>query len=347
TSTEKETPPEKINLKFASYFPTAASQSKLLEDFCADINERTNGRVTIDFYGGGSLLGATKVYDGVMSKVADIGFTHVEYTRGRFPVMEMLDLPHGYPSAWVGSHVANDFYREFEPEEWEGAHILWFNTSPINELITAEKRVTTLEDVKGLTIRGPGHIGDVVKALGGTPKPIPLMEAYEALARGVIDASMTPIETLQSFNLADAAKYVTPCWQVGNLYTFYTVMNEDVWDSLPSDVQNTFDEVCKEYEEKAAKVWNETDTVGAEFAVEEKGVEFVELAPGEVEKWKKAVDPLIEGYVEELESQGHSADKLQRQLDFINERIEYWTNKQAEEGVMSMTGPDEIRLDME
>lgn len=345
TSPAEETPKKPIKLKFASYFPTAPPQSKLLEDFCADIEESTNGRVKIDFYGGGSLLKATKVYGGVMSEVADIGFSHIEYTMGRFPVTELLDLPHGYPSAWVGTHVANDFYREFTPKEWKDAHILWLNTSPVNELILANKAVRTLEDLKGLTIRAPGRIGKVIDALGATPKPVPLNETYEAMSRGVVDGSMTPIETLMSFRLGEVAKYVTLCWQIGNLYTFYTVMNKDVWDKLPSDIQDAFDQVCEEYEKKAAKVWNDVDTAGAKFA-KEQGVEFVNLAPEEVERWKDAVRPVINNYVEELEGQGFSSSKLQQQLDFIKERIAYWTDKQAEEGIKSVTGPEEIRIEI-
>ncbi len=210
----------KIRLRFASYFPTAAPQSKVLESFCRDVGKRTGGKVTVDFYGGGSLLKATKVYDGVLNGLADIGFSHIEYTRGRFPITEMLDLPIGYPSAWVGTHVANDFYEKFKPKEWNGVKVLWFNTCPPNQLILSKRPVYKLEDLKGLTVRGPGKIAEILKALGATPKPVPMNEVYEAMARNVVQGSMTPVETLFSFRLSDVARYVTLCWQVTNVYTF-------------------------------------------------------------------------------------------------------------------------------
>ncbi len=331
-----------IRLRFASYFPTAAAQSKLLEQFCADVQKRTNGQVKVDFYGGGSLLGPTKVYDGVVQGIADIGFSHIEYTVGRFPLTEILDLPHGWPSAWVASHVANDFYRKFKPEEWKDTHVLWFNTCPPNELILAKKPVYKLEDLKGLTVRGPGRVAEVLKALGATPKPVPMPEVYEAMARGIVDGCMTPVETLKAFRLADVAKYVTMCWGAANLYTFYVVMNKKTWDSLPPEVQKVFDELAAEYEEKAARVWNKVDFVGWEEG-REKGVTFIHLPADELRRWQKAVEPVTDAYLNKLAKAGYSRAKLEKMVSFIKERISYWTNKQIEMGIKSITGPEEIR----
>lgn len=331
-----------IRLKFASYFPTAASQSKLLEEFCRDVEKRTNGAVKVDFYGGEALLSATKIYDGVVQGIADIGFSHIEYTVGRFPLTEILDLPHGYPSAWVASRVANDFYRRFKPEEWKDVQPLWFNTSPPNELILARKPVYKLEDVKGLTVRGPGRVAEVLKALGAVPKPVPMPEVYEAMARGVVEGCMTPVETLKAFRLAEVAKYVTMCYEATNLYTFYVVMNKKVWDSLPAEVQKVFTDLSKEYEEKAAKVWNDVEFEGWE-AGKAKGVTFIYLPDDEMKRWKEAVQPTVEDYLKALEKAGHSRAKLNEMVSYIRERIQYWLGKQKELGIKSITGPKEIR----
>jgi TRAP-type C4-dicarboxylate transport system substrate-binding protein len=90
-----------IKLKFANYFPPPAPHSKICEDFIADLEKRTNGRVKVQYFAGGSLLKATNMYEGVVTGISDIGLAHVEYTPGRFPVTEVCDLPLGYPSGWV------------------------------------------------------------------------------------------------------------------------------------------------------------------------------------------------------------------------------------------------------
>ncbi|UCF85252.1 MAG: C4-dicarboxylate ABC transporter substrate-binding protein, partial [Desulfobacteraceae bacterium] len=154
-----------INLKVAMYFPPPSFQAKVLEEFCRDLEKRTGGGVKVDYYAGGSLLKAPKVFEGVVSGIADIGYSHVYYTAGRMPVTEAVGLPLGYPSAWVGSQVMNDFYQEFKPEEFDQVKVLWMNTTPPSAIATAKKPIRKLEDLKGLTIRAPGQAGEIIKAL--------------------------------------------------------------------------------------------------------------------------------------------------------------------------------------
>ncbi len=330
-------------LRFASYFPTAAPQSKLLERFCSDINKESKGKIKVEFFGGGSLLKATKVADGVAQGIADIGFSHVEYTRGRFPITEMLDLPLGFPSAWVGTHVANNFYEHFKPKEWNKYHILWLNTCPPNVIILAKKPVYKMSDLEGLTIRGPGRVGDILKRLGATPKPVPMNEIYEAMARGVVDGSMTPIETLRSFRLAEVSKYVTNCWQIGNVYTFYVVMNKKVWNRLSPSEKRIFNKVAREYKENAAQVWNKVDLEGLKFG-EKHNVKFIDLSSAEASRWIKAVKPVINNYIKEMEAKGYSKAKLDAMLRYIRKQIKLWTRRQAKKGIQSVTGPKSIRI---
>lgn len=68
--------------------------------------------------------------------------------------------------------MANDFYNKFKPKDFDNYHVLMLNTSPINVVQSLQKPVKTLEDVKGLKIRGMGGLGEIVKALGGTAIPV-------------------------------------------------------------------------------------------------------------------------------------------------------------------------------
>jgi len=74
-----------------------------LEEFCRELERRTDGRVKVDYFAGGSLLGAPAMFEGITTGVADIGFSHVYYTPSRMPVTEGAGLPLGYPSAWLRS----------------------------------------------------------------------------------------------------------------------------------------------------------------------------------------------------------------------------------------------------
>ncbi len=330
-----------IELKFCNYFPVPARQSKICEEFIKDLEARSGGQLKIRFYPAGTLLTAPKMYDGVVEGIADIGLSNIGYTFGRFRMTEVLDLPLGFPNAWVANHVANDFFKEFKPKEWDKIHMLSMHTSPVNVILSATKPVNKMEDLRGMTLRGLGFIAEVVSALGGTPRPIPTPEAYEAIQKRVIDGLMIPMETMRAFRYAEIAKYVTECWGIGQVYTFYLVMNKDAWNKLPANIQKIFNEYP--FEEKFATMWNEIDIDGKNYG-KEKGLQFIELPREEITKWKKAVEPVLDTYVKSMVGAGYLEKDTRELINFARMRIEYWTKKQKESGVKSSTGPSEVQV---
>ena len=108
----------------------------------------------------------------------------------------------------MSCHVVNDFYNEFKPKEWDDVQVLWMHACPPNVLIS-KKPIRKLEDLKGVTLRAPGRMGDTVRALGGTPRPTPMIETYDGIAKGVIDGVNTPFETLKTFRFAEVVGYTT------------------------------------------------------------------------------------------------------------------------------------------
>jgi TRAP-type C4-dicarboxylate transport system substrate-binding protein len=217
--------------------------------------------------------------------------------------------------------------------------MLSMHASPVNVVLSATKPVHTMEDLKGMTLRGLGYIAEVVSALGGTPRSIPMPESYEAVQKRVIDGLMIPMETLRAFRLAEVAKYVTECWQIGQVYTFYLVMNKEAWNKLPPNIQKIINEYP--FEEKLATMWNEIDIDGKKYGME-KGLKFFELSPQEVAKWKKAVEPVLDKYVKSMVTAGYKEKESRELINFIRMRTEHWTKKQIEIGIKSSTGPKEV-----
>ena len=329
-----------IRLKFANFFPPASAPSKICEKFIEDIEKRTDGRVKITYYAGGSLLKAPAMFMGVTEGAADIGFSHVFYTPGRMPVTEVCSLPLGYPNPWVGVHVINDFYDEFRPKEWDKVRVLWMHSSGVTILMT-KGPVRRLEDLKGVIIRAPGNIGKTIRALGGSPAPTTMGEAYDALSKGVIHGVYTGVMGLKDWRFAEVVDYTTLSWQIGSVFPFYVVMNESSWNKLPADVQQIFNKTIEEYKENFAVMWNEAEVGGKEFGLEH-GIEFLELSQEEAARWKEAVRPVIDEYVKEMVGKGFAENDVRHWISFLQERIEYWTKKQSELGIKSATGPKEL-----
>ena len=322
----------KIKLTYNNYFPPTHMASKVSAEWCKEIEKRTNGEVKIQHFAGGQLLQNDKVFDGVVQGIADIGFSNLAYTRGRFPEMEMCDLPLGMPSAWVSSHVVQEFFRKYQPKEFDKVKVIYFSACGPNLVGTTTKPVRVLEEMKGQTLRATGRIADTASALGATARPMGIGETYEAVKRNVISGVMLPLETYKGFRLGELLKYCTANWQVGNVYTFYAVMNKKKWDRLPENIKAVFEEVNAEFEEKIAQGWNQIDIAGSEF-FKSKGGQIIQLADDEAKRWNDAVKPVIDSYIKETSKKGVSAEELQARIEFIKATRDKFADIQNTKGI--------------
>ena len=122
---------------------------------------------------------APQVYEGIKNGITDIGYSHIEYTPGRFPrsappASFRWAIPAvGWPTRWPMISTTNS---PKTPRSGTTSRCLWMHSSPPNILITT-KPVRKMEDLKGMVIRAPGMVGKIVSALGATPAPTPVMES--------------------------------------------------------------------------------------------------------------------------------------------------------------------------
>ncbi len=325
---------EVIKLKAANYLPVTHKMSLLTGWFCDEVKNRTKGQVEITYHAGGTLLNPVKMYDGVVTGITDMGFSHVSYTRGRFPMMEIFELPLGFPSGWVATGVSSDFFDKYKPKEWNDVHVLYVtNPGPLVFLMVS-KSVKTLEELKGLKIRATGQMTEVIKALGAVPIPLEMPDCYDALRRAVIDGITVDLSTLKYWKFAEVIKYVTADWQLGSGYTFYFVMNKDKWNALPPDIQKIFTQVAFEAREKQAALWNEMDIEGRDV-FKAAGGQVVPISDAEAAKWIKAVEPVIGTYKKNMAAKGYKEADVDGWLKYIKGRIAYWSKEQKQKKVLA------------
>lgn len=321
-----------IKLKAANYLPVTHPMSLLTAWYCDEVKKRTNGRVEITYYPGGTLLNPVKMYDGVATGIADMGVSHISYTRGRFPVMEVFEQPHGFPSGWVSTQVTSDFYNKYQPKEWNEVEVLYINTSGPLVVLTVNKPVKTMEDLKGLKIRATGQMSDVVKALGAVPIPLAMPDVYDSLRRNVIDGVTVDLSTLKYWKFAEVIKSVTADWQLGTGYTFYFVINKKKWNALPDDIKKIMSQVALEAKEKQAAMWNDMDIEGRD-TFKAAGGQMFTLSDAEAAKWIKAVQPIFAEYKKAMVGKGFKAAEVDGWLSYIKERIAYWKAEEKKRGV--------------
>ena len=157
-----------VGLRWATFFPPAPPLYPMSQEWGSEIEKATGGAVKFTYFPGGTLLGGRELYDGVLKGTVDVAMNVFAYTRGRFPVMEALDLPLGYTTGTMASAVANDFFNKFKPKELAGVKMLYLHAHGAG-LLHSKKPVNKLEDMKGLKVRSTGTSAKVTQALGGVP----------------------------------------------------------------------------------------------------------------------------------------------------------------------------------
>ena len=218
-----------VELNYSLFFPATHGHTLLATEWAREVEKRSDNAVKITIFPGATLTPADQTYDGVVNGIADIGMSVLAYSKGRFPLTEVLDLPLGYASGLQATRLANAYYARFQPKELADVKVMYLMAHGPGILHT-KKPVEKLEDLKGMKIRCTGGSSRIVAALGATPVAMPQNEAYDALQKGVVDGLVSPIETLKGWKFAEVVKYTTR--NIGSSYSlgFFVAMNRQKWD---------------------------------------------------------------------------------------------------------------------
>jgi TRAP-type C4-dicarboxylate transport system substrate-binding protein len=296
-----------ITLKYTNFFPAPHANSIIASQWCKEVETRTNGRVKINYFPGATLTPAAQTYDSVVKGIADIGLSCQAYTRGKFPLTEVIDLPLGYKSGLVATHMINEFYKKFRPKEYDETKVMYLHAHGPG-LVDTKRPVTRLEECKGLKIRSTGLSAKVVQALGGAPVGMPMTESYDALSKGVADGILCPDEALKGFKLGEVTAYTTETYPIAYSTAFFVVMNKAKWNALPKDIQEIIEKINQEWIEKQGKIWDDIDKEGKAIALKQ-GMKYIKLSDAEAARWVAPVKPILDNYVKNAKGRGLPGDQ--------------------------------------
>jgi len=296
---------DKITLTYAFFAPMKSFPGAQINHWVGELEKRTDGMVEVKVFGGGTLLGARNMYDGVMSGVADIGLSCPSYDPGRFPLTSGISLPVNFPSSKVASLTYWDLMHELKPAEYSKYKIITvFTTEP--GYIQSKLPVKSLDDLKGMKLRAAGTGVPILKALGAAPVGMPMPQVPESIQTGVIDGTMTSREVLKDFKLAEMLKNVLDYPTV--VVTFAAVMDMKKWNALPDKVKKVMDELSREM---AGWTGNFHDNINVgealKWSKDKYGLEVNSLEPGQKEKWDQLISPMVNEWVKDMSAKGFDA----------------------------------------
>lgn len=304
----KDAAPE-ITLRYAFFAPASSFPGVQMEEWAKQISERTDGRVAVELFAGGTLLGSGDIFDGVSEGVVDIGLDATSYDMARYPLSSVVSVPIDFPNAEVASKTFLTLLEEYQPAELDGYEIVTAFTSEPAYIQTSTS-VSSRADLSGLRLRAPGSAGPLLSALGASTVGMPLPDVAQALQTKVVDGYMASREVLKDFSLAEQVGFVAD-YPMGVSGAFVAVMDKKAYDALPQDVQDIISDLRGEMSQFAAAYHDDTNVQGAlDWATSTHGLKIVPLADGEKAAWDKIADGIVKDWLVENKDQPFDAQKV-------------------------------------
>lgn len=283
------------------------------------ITEKTDGRVTFKFYWDSTLLDTSSEYSQLTAGIADIADMH-KYASDGFTIFEKWKgLTLGTPveaQAEMGKTLYNDF-QELQ-DEMSGVKILaWAFDGGAYQILTVNKPVETVADLKGMVIWCEADFNDFFTACGATPVNTPWSEVYSSLQKNMYDGLFIAAETLKASNFAEVCNYATMV-DLNYLAAPGHLMNLDTWNSMPDDIKAVFDdpEVVGYIENYMATSGEESDQTAVDWAVENYDTTIIELSDETKQEFIDVLNESKKSMAEAWDAEGLPGTEL------LNEIIE-------------------------
>ena len=292
------------------------SSVKALRPWIEQVEKATKGKVKIEVYYSQTLSKGKESWKAVKSGIADIAWCPQGYWPGLTPLTDVISLP-GLPfrTAEEGSEMLWRLYDQTPAiqKEFKDVKVLVLHTSEPYLLITRDKPVQTIEDIKGMKIRTFGsNLTMQIKKLGAVPVSIPMPDNYTALQKGVIDGMGTPWEAVNGFRFYEVVKHYT---EVPFGAQFFSVsMNKKAWNKLDKETQDAIMSVSGL---AGSKFWGKNffdsaKNVSIESAAKVgKHIEILSLSDAERKRWVELSQPVWDEWLKRNKKKGNkSAEKL-------------------------------------
>lgn len=301
---------QEVTLKFNHIWnPTAMASVRVIQPWCDKIAAESAGKMKCQVFPAMSMGGTPpQLVDQVRDGVADLVITLPGYTAGRFPVMEVFELPFMTNSAEAGARAAWDFHHKYAPKEFPGTKLLAIWIHDEGYVHTRDKPIKTLADFKGLKMRAPTRqTNKLLTALGATPVGMPLPAIPDAVSKGTIDGFLLPWEVIPSVKLQEMVKYhseTDPSRPALYSSVFIFGMNQAKYDSLSPELKKVIDNNSGvNLTQQIGRVWDESQAPGRKSAVDRNNT-FYMIPAAELDNWIKVSAQLNDDWVADMEKRG-------------------------------------------
>ncbi len=283
-STTSSAAPQARVLKLVSFKPDVPPDMFFEHNLMDLVKAKTNGQLTIEWIGGPEAIPPTDTPTAVQRGSIDMVSALFGYIDTLVPGWECLGNmklsieDFRKSPAWdMAANLLKD----------KNIYFLGYSTPsyPMRMMaIYSKKKIATLDDFKGVkfAVQGPAYVA-MLTNLGANPAIIPMPDYFTAMERGTVDAFHVGVPGVIMWGCKDVTKYMLDEIHGDSSSAF--LVNLDVWNSLPKNLQDAMKEAVIEAEKKGEESWEGVIT-GVKKELTDAGVEMVKLSPADSQKFR-------------------------------------------------------------
>ncbi len=295
-------------LTASSWVPPTHGLSMAQKEWCDLLEKNTSGKMKCNILPR-AVSAPPGTMDAVKNGLADISFTVHGYTPGRFTLTQMAEFPflgdRAEPLS-VAFHRTASKHPEFAAEHTrQGVKVLAYFTHGPGIVFNTKRAVTRAEDLQGMKFRvGGGMVNEISKALNMNVTLKPAPDSYELLSSGVMDGTLFPAESTDSFKIDKIIKHATTF--PGGLYntSFVFMMNPAKYDKLTADEKKAVDAIYGEVVVRMfGKAWDRVDAAAVQN-MQKNGVVITKANPALISEVTIRVNKLERDWAAASEAKG-------------------------------------------
>ena len=305
-----------VTLKFHTFMaPQSNVWLNMHKAWMDKVEKDSGGRIKFEGYPAMQLGGTpVQLYDQARDGVVDVVWTLPGNTAGRFPRVEVFELPFMMSNAEATSKAYWEYVQTLAPDEFKDVQVLALQVHGPGVIHTAEKAVKNVGDMRGLKMRAPTRqVTKLMGALGATPVGMPLPQIPDALSKGTINGCVIPWEVVPSVKVHELTKFHAEFDPAGgSLYTttFVMAMNKAKYNSLPPDLKKVIDANSGMATSAfLGRTQQAGDGAGRKSAAD-RGNQIATIGAAEAQEFRRRSRQLEVEWVEDMNKRGFDGRKL-------------------------------------
>ena len=306
-----------VTLKFHTFMaPQSNVWLNMHKAWMDKVEKESGGRIKFEAYPAMQLGGTpVQLYDQAKDGVVDIIWTLPGNTAGRFPRVEVFELPFIMTNAEATSKAYWEYVQTMAADEFKDVQVLALQVHGPGVIHTAEKPIKSVDDMKGVKMRAPTRqVNKLMASLGATPVGMPLPGIPDALSKGTIQGAVIPWEVVPSVKVHELTKFHAEFDPAGGaLYTttFVMAMNKAKYNSLPADLKKIIDNNSG----MATSAWlgktqQAGDAAGRKSAADRSGNTIFTVGVAEAQNFRRKSRAIEVEWVEDMNKKGFDGKKL-------------------------------------